>query len=501
MEHWIENAVIYQVNLRSLALREPRNAIEATGEIELRESALAYLDGQLDTLRSLGANVLYLMPPYPIGQTARKGIGSPYSIRDFMAIDPEYGNLDELGSLVRHAHAIGWRIILDITPNHTSRDHVWTSSHRDYYVRTPDGDLSYDADWSDTAKLDYRNPDLCAAMRGVFSFWLGFLGENPLGTRDGVDGFRLDMAHIINNLDFWNETIPALKSAHPDRDLLFLAECYGTSNNLDLFRRGINAAYDDDFYKVCRYGYAVDASGESVVSLAPDAAGQGDFADKRDAFRTGGIAGAMTCALMNYETALPPSPSRWLARYTDNHDEGRGVYRFGPGATRAINTLLFLSPHTLPFLLTGQEFGAVNRPPIHDRLRPCDKGRRIVAHGTIRTEEGVECETNVFARGTSARRAWHTFYRDLIRLRLDHPALRTGTFVPCDAGERAHAAARTVVAFDRVLGPTTLRCAVNLGPEPRHLAGAFLHARDPIYGGLPNHVLPPFGAVVSRLSP
>ena len=76
---WIASAVLYQINLRSLAAREPRNAIEAATEKPLAESPLAYLTRHLPRLRRLGVNTLYLLPPYPIGQFARKGIGSPYA--------------------------------------------------------------------------------------------------------------------------------------------------------------------------------------------------------------------------------------------------------------------------------------------------------------------------------------------------------------------------------------------------------------------------------------
>ena len=116
MKKWISSAVIYQVNLRSLAAREPRNAIESAREKQSRQSPLAYLTQQLPVIKKLGANVIYLMPPYPMGILGRKGIGSPYSIRDFRAVDPEHGTLDDLADLVRRAHRMRLKVILDITP-------------------------------------------------------------------------------------------------------------------------------------------------------------------------------------------------------------------------------------------------------------------------------------------------------------------------------------------------------------------------------------------------
>ena len=125
---WLQDAVIYQVNLRGLAAREPRNAVEAVVERPLAESPLAYLTRNLGKLKRLGWTVLYLLPPYPIGIEGRKGIGSPYVSRDFLDVEGEYGTKAELAELVRKAHRLGLRVILDLTPNHTARDHVWTKS-------------------------------------------------------------------------------------------------------------------------------------------------------------------------------------------------------------------------------------------------------------------------------------------------------------------------------------------------------------------------------------
>jgi alpha-amylase len=134
---WLSSAILYQVNLRSLAAREPRNAVEAATEKPLAESPLAYLAKHLPRLRRLGFNTVYLLPPYPIGHFARKGIGSPYASRDFTAVEPEYGTHADLVAFIRRAHALKLKVLFDITPNHTARDHVWMTEHPDYYVQAP----------------------------------------------------------------------------------------------------------------------------------------------------------------------------------------------------------------------------------------------------------------------------------------------------------------------------------------------------------------------------
>jgi glycosidase len=501
---WLSSAILYQVNLRSLAAREPRNAVEAATEKPLAESPLAYLAKHLPRLRRLGFNTVYLLPPYPIGHFARKGIGSPYASRDFTAVEPEYGTHADLVAFIRRAHALKLKVLFDITPNHTARDHVWMSEHPDYYVRNPDGSAFFDCDWSDTAKLDYTNPDLRAAMIRVYDHWLSILGPGEDGHPDGIDGFRLDMAHFINDCSFWDEALPVLRARHPGRDLLFMAECYGFQNNLGLFARGMDAAYDDDFYKLGQYAYAVDEAGRSLLRLSGDAQHNHDFRGILDAWQDGGIAAAAAHILMQYEEAAPRfAGPRFAARYTDNHDEGRGLYRFGPGAFRALNSLAFLAPRTLPFLLTGQEFGAANRPSIHARGQPCDKGRRILAaDGREYRQEGIEFEGNLFDRGFEARQQWYRFFKELAALRKKHRPLVDGACTILDAGEDAPARERSVLAFDRTLGRQLIRCAVNLGDQPRTLARApHLFAGQPLYGQLdPGHILPPFSAIVVKLS-
>ncbi len=499
MKKWISSAIIYQINLRSLAAREPRNAIEAAREKATELSPLAYVTKNLRVLKSLGVNVLYLMPPYEMGVRNRKGIGSPYAIHDFRSVDPEYGTMTEMKSFLQKAHALRLKVILDITPNHTGVDHIWTTSHPDYYVKRDNGEIFYDCDWSDTAKLDYTQPALRTEMISVYDFWLGVLGPDKQGRPQGVDGFRLDMAHFINDHTFWNEAIPMLQGRHSERELLFLAECYGTQNNLNLFSRGINAAYDDDFYKVCQYLYALDEEEQTVIAPSPDALSNADFSDKYEAFKSRGIAGAFETALLNYEKALPPGPSGpFLARYTDNHDEGRGTYRFGDGAVRAVSQLAFMSSHCLPFLLTGQEFGVLNRPPIHSRCGVCDKGRRIVRGQDIRKEEGVEFEGNIFARGRNARLEWYHFYQDLIRLRLNNREFTQGQLQLMDAGEACEPGQRTVVSFERRLWRSVLRCAINMGPMPRELHKASLFQGERIFGEITDRGIAPFSSIVVR---
>ena len=168
-----------------------------------------------------------------------------------------------------------------------------------------------------------------------------------------------------------------------------------------------------------------------------------------------------------------------------------------------MNTLAFLAPRTLPFLLTGEEFGALDRPSIHARCQPCDKGRRILAaDGREYRQEGIELEGNLFDRGLEARQLWYQFFKELVTLRKKNRPLTDGACAILDVGEDAPARERAVIAFDRTLGRQLVRCAVNLGDQPRQLTRAGnLFVGETLYGALePDGTLPPFSAVVVKIS-
>ena len=486
MSSWIPESIIYQVNLRALAAREPRNPIEAVDEQEDTRSPLVYLREGLPQLVKLGFTVLHLMPPFPMGFEARKGIGSPYAAADYYAVDPEHGTLEELRTLVQVVHEAGLHIILGLVPNHTARDHVWRREHPEYYVQDETGAPAFDLDWSDTAKLDYTQAGLRTAMIDMYTFWVEV----------GFDGFRLDMAHFINDKSFWNELTTTMSKRFPGRELLYLSECYGWEASADLFGRGLNGAYDDAFYKLWERMYGRNNAGES--GLLPAEQLSFDWPE-REALHFGGPAAAVMRWLTDCEnlSGTAPGTAPYLARYTDNHDEGRGIYRFGEGVVRAANVIVFCSAHALPFILTGQEFGAANRPSIHERIQHCDKGYRQTDHDGYPQRDGVEFEGNIFARSAAKRASLYAFYQGLIQLRKQCPELVYGRFEPLDVQEEAPAEQSSVVAFDRILDGQTVRVAVNVGAETRQI-NAVLFEGVVLWGEPPTEGLLPWQAIVVR---
>ena len=153
------------------------------------EGTLKALVGDLDRIKGLGADILYLMPVQPIGVKGRKGsLGSPYAISDYSKINPELGDWDDFRLLVAAAHEKGLKVIADQVFNHTSRDSVLLSAHPEFYYRGPNGNLGNKiGDWSDVYDLDYGAPELIDYLLGILDLFLDA----------GADGFRFDVASLI----------------------------------------------------------------------------------------------------------------------------------------------------------------------------------------------------------------------------------------------------------------------------------------------------------------
>jgi glycosidase len=222
---WVSRSAIYEVFVRDFS---------ASGD-------LRGVTRGLSRIQATGANVLWLMPIYPVGVLNRKDpLGSPYSLSDYRAINPVFGTPADFRALVRAVHARGMKLILDWVPNHTSWDHVWVREHPDFYVRDERGELTVPrddqgklTDWTDVAQLDYRNPALRREMIAAMRWWL---------TEYGIDGFRMDVAGFVPD-EFWREAVPALRAAVPRR-IMLLAEW----GDLKMHRFGFDLTYAWDSY-------------------------------------------------------------------------------------------------------------------------------------------------------------------------------------------------------------------------------------------------------------
>jgi glycosidase len=212
-----KDMTIYEVNIRQ---HTPEGTFKA-------------FESHIQKIKDLGADILWIMPMQPIGEKNRKGtLGSYYSIKDYKAVNPEFGTIEDFKSLVKKAHESGLYVILDWVPNHTAWDHSWVTEHPDYYMtdsaasvvgkglgvdanyykKKGIGNLVYESDWDDIALLNHYNPGTRSAMIDALKFWV---------SETDVDGFRMDHAGHEIPLFFWEEATAAL---NPLKDLFWLAE-------------------------------------------------------------------------------------------------------------------------------------------------------------------------------------------------------------------------------------------------------------------------------------
>lgn len=176
---WAVNATIYEVNIRQYS---PEGTFRAFAE-------------DLPRLQRMGVKILWLMPIHPIGEIERKGtLGSYYSIRDYTAINPEFGDKDDFRFLVSKAKEHGMRVIIDWVANHTAWDAVWTETNPEFYMTDEHGNFYPPVeDWSDVIQLDVHNRDMWEAMIQAKEYWV---------REYDIDGFRADVAYMVP-LEFW----------------------------------------------------------------------------------------------------------------------------------------------------------------------------------------------------------------------------------------------------------------------------------------------------------
>ena len=126
------------------------------------EGTFKQLQNDLDRIKALGVDIIWLLPIHPVGVVERKGaVGSPYAIKDYRAIDPALGTKEDLKELVQEIHARGMRCIIDVVYNHTSPDSWLAQHHPEWFYHKPDGSFGNKVgEWLDVVDLDYSQRDL-----------------------------------------------------------------------------------------------------------------------------------------------------------------------------------------------------------------------------------------------------------------------------------------------------------------------------------------------------
>jgi glycosidase len=187
---WSKNSVIYEVNLRQYTPEGTFRAFEA----------------HLPRLKKLGVDILWLMPVNPIGVVNRKGtLGSYYSVKNYLTVNPEFGTMEDFRHLVKSAHGMGFRVIIDWVANHSSWDNNLVYEHPRWYTLDSLGRMVSPFNWTDVADLNYDSTGLRKYMAESMKFWV---------KETDIDGFRCDVAGMVPT-DFWDNVRAGLDRIKP----------------------------------------------------------------------------------------------------------------------------------------------------------------------------------------------------------------------------------------------------------------------------------------------
>jgi glycosidase len=305
---WLRAGTIYEIFPRDFSVAGNLNGVTA----------------RLDEMHGLGVNILWTMPIHPIGEKFRKGeFGSPYSIKDYYAVDPRYGTLDDFKKLVAGAHQRGMKVIMDVVANHTSWDSV-LMRHPDFYKQDARGQVIPPVpEWTDVAGLNYASPALREYMIAMLKYWIKVAD---------VDGFRCDVAHMVPT-DFWEQVRDELTKIKPD--IMLLAE----ASKPELLVK----AFDVD------YAWPLLATMNDVlIRSAPASDIRRTWEKNRLQFPKGAL----------------------HLRISDDHDEARAVARYGLNGALAASALMF-TLDGVPLLYNGMEVGDATEsgdPALFDKL-------------------------------------------------------------------------------------------------------------------------------------
>ena len=290
---WVRDAVIYELNVRTFT----------------EAGTFAATTARLPELRDLGVTVLWLMPIHPLGQVKKKGrVGSPYAVQDYYAVNPAFGTMDDLRGLVREAHRLGMKVILDVVLNHTAWDNPLLR-RPGFHQRDAAGNVRSPYDWTDIAQLDYGNAATREYMHGVLAHWM---------READLDGYRADVAFLVPT-DFWEEARRRLERIKPE--VMMLAE----SHEPDLLAKAFDLDYGWPGYHALKDAIQGTRSARAIRE---------EWEAERRVYPRGAL----------------------HMRIADDHDESRAVSLFGTRGALAASALIF-AMDGVPVLYNGMEVG------------------------------------------------------------------------------------------------------------------------------------------------
>lgn len=318
----LSNQVIYQIYVRNFTLE---------GTLKAAKEKLPYI-------KSLGTDIVYLLPIHPIGVKGRKGtLGSPYAIQDYTRVNPELGTMEDFLDFAQTVHALGMKLMLDVVYNHTSRDSWLLANHPEWFYKDPLGHFGNKAgDWADVYDLDHSQPGLDEYLTDVLVDWIG----------KGADGFRFDVASLIPTSFF------ELLRKKIGSEKVLLAECVDTRFIQD----------------VRSHGYVGDSNGELAAAGIDLFYNYGSW-EWLDRFLSRGF---HTEDLHKYQVALTMEEAGIptdcaIVRALENHDRQRvASYSTDLSFTHSLLAFSWFTKGPA-FVFNGEEVKATHLPSLFDK--------------------------------------------------------------------------------------------------------------------------------------
>lgn len=320
----------------------------------------------LNRIAAMGYNILWILPVMKNRDPINNGPGPGYNITDFFTVAPEYGTNQDMKAFIAQAHALGMKVILDITPNHTSSSHPFVldarafreaSQYWTYYQHqimgggnlsqslTSDGFVYYNGFSDALLNYNWADIDARAYMIDVYRFWIKAIG---------ADGYRFDVywgPHARANGGIGGEgemgdpVRSALKHVRPDIDIL--GETAGTGPGTEVNYADQGGGLDE--------GYDWNLKGyvqSNIWSLDPAPRVNNLDANLRNGSGTQGM-------------GYLPGPDSYFLRFLENQDEDRIAYVYSAGAPDATTARARTMPVAtavnlavgLPQVYAGQEIG------------------------------------------------------------------------------------------------------------------------------------------------
>ena len=403
---------------------------------------------RLDYLQALGVTALWLMPIHP--SPSYHG----YDVKDYYAVNPDYGTMEDFKRLLAEARRRGMRVIIDLVLNHSSSGHPFflsaldpQSPYRNYYVwrepdpggggyghgwHTTDHGNFYGLFWNEMPDLNYTNPDVTAEMYNVSRYWLEEVG---------VDGFRIDaIAHLIEE-DGHHANTPATHA--------WLRDYYTYIKRVNPNAYTVGEVWEAGAALIKAYG----GGREQMDQIFNFELAKGYLNSALNEDR-----GPVVHAL---NLALADAPHGDYATFLTNHDQDRVMSVLGgnTGRAKVAASLLLTGPGT-PYLYYGEEIGMTGRKPDEYIRTPmpwsAEPGAGFTRGDPWMAPNEDHTSVNVTAQVRDPDSLLH-HYRKLIALRRATPALHRGEVMILETGNPA------VHAILRRAGNQTALVVINLG--------------------------------------